>query len=60
MQRQVFSYHIYCPLVTNEGEPIVPWLCRQFDSMQAQLKEENLRTLRIGGFLTEFGALSNS
>lgn len=32
-ERQVFSYHVYCPYVTKEGEPVVPEFCSIFDQL---------------------------
>lgn len=31
--KQVFSYHIYCPLVTPQGEPISTDFCKYFDQL---------------------------
>lgn len=60
LDRQVFSYHIYCPIVTDLGEPIYPLFCDYFAEQQTLLKQQNLKRMKIGGFLTEFGAVSNS
>lgn len=56
----MFSYHIYCPLVTPLGEPKSSEFCRIFDQLQIASKEINTKKMRVGGMLTEFGALSDS
>lgn len=58
--RQVFSYHIYCPLVDDFGEPVSPTFCREFDQLQIASKEMNTQKMKVGAMMTEFGALSNS
>jgi len=58
--RQVFSYHIYCPDVNSEGEPITPALCETFDKNYLSVKAKKAEALGLAAFLTEFGALSNS
>lgn len=58
--RQVFSYHVYCPLVTALGEPKSPTFCRDFDQIFIAGKEMNAQKMRVGAMLTEFGALSDS
>ena len=60
VETQVFSYHIYCPAVTSLGEPKSTKLCQLFDTLQVASKEQNIISMKTGGFLTEFGALSNS
>lgn len=59
-EKQVFSYHIYCPLVTPMGEPVSTQFCQGFDALQVASKEQNLRTMGVGGFLSEYGALSGT
>lgn len=58
--REVYSYHIYCPFVNKQGAPKSPFLCRIFDKIFFRQKNRTVRKLKIGGFLTEFGALNNS
>lgn len=60
LDKQVLSYHLYCPLVTSLGEPISPLFCNITDILTLAKKFENYRNLGIGGFLTEFGALSDT
>lgn len=52
LDKQVFSYHIYCPYVTPKGEPVSTQFCKGFDTLQVASKEQNLRDLKVGGFLT--------
>lgn len=60
MDKQVFSYHVYCPLVTKLGEPVYTKVCQVFDALEVASKEQNLKDLKIGGFMTEYGALSGT
>lgn len=60
LHKQVFSYHVYCPTVTKQGEPTSAAICKAFDRWQLQSKVHNAKALKIGMMLTEFGALSNS
>lgn len=60
LEKQVFSYHLYCPLVTSQGQPTSPSFCKKFDELTLQSKFDNYKALGVGGFLTEFGALSDS
>lgn len=43
-----------------EGDPYSRPICSAFDSLFIDAKEKNVQTIKVGGFLTEFGALSNS
>jgi len=58
--REVLSYHVYCGMVNTQGEPKYTWLCDLLDKKFSDAKKENVKSLQIGGFLTEFGALGNS
>lgn len=60
LDKQVFSYHIYCPYVTPLGEPVSTEFCRVFDTLQVATKEQNIKDMKIGGFMTEYGALSGT
>lgn len=46
--------------MTAQGQPVYPSFCKQFDVLTLQSKFDNYKSLGIGGFLTEFGALSDS
>lgn len=60
MDKQVFSYHVYCPYVSKLGEPVSPAVCKVFDTLEVESKEQNIRQLKIGGMMTEYGALSGT
>jgi endoglycosylceramidase len=60
LDRQVFSYHVYCPYVSKLGEPVSPAVCQGFDTLEVESKEQNIRKLKTGGFMTEYGALSGT
>ena len=60
LDKQVFSYHLYCPLITSEGEPTNAKACKYFDELTVESKLGNSNKVRIAGMLTEFGALSDS
>lgn len=36
--QQVFSYHVYCPLVTPMGEPVNTGFCKYFDELEVASK----------------------
>lgn len=46
--------------MTALGEPKNSQFCNVFDQLEVGSKEANVQNSKIGGFLTEFGALSNS
>jgi len=46
--------------VTPLGEPRSTKFCQGFDGLQLASKEQNIKDLKIGGFLTEYGALSGT
>ncbi|CAD8110655.1 unnamed protein product [Paramecium sonneborni] len=52
--KEVFSYHVYCGI-----EKISSWSCNRINSLLYYLKMRNVQKLKIGGFLTEFGAVGN-
>ncbi|KRX07824.1 Glycoside hydrolase, superfamily [Pseudocohnilembus persalinus] len=58
--REVYSYHIYCPLVNGTGAPISQIGCNIFDKYTSKGNEKNYKDIGLAGFLTEFGALDNS
>lgn len=38
----------------------MPLMCQAWDQLQIGAKENTAKKLRVGAFLTEFGALSNT
>jgi endoglycosylceramidase len=52
LDKQVFSYHVYCPYVSKVGEPVSARICQGFDTLTVESKEQNIKKLKIGGFLT--------
>ena len=56
--RQVLSYHSYCPLVASSGQPASKALCdAYYTSYMEQIVKGDLDKLQAAGFLTEWGAL---
>lgn len=55
--KQVFSYHIYCGFVTGSGCPLSHTLCEYFESAMMYCKTSEMKALKVGGLITEFGAL---
>ena len=56
--RQVLSYHAYCPLVAANGQPENQGLCdAYYASYLTSIVEADLGKLQSAGFLTEWGAL---
>ena len=51
---------MYCPDVTSEGEPKSAKFCKTFDELSVAGKEQNIKSLKIGGILSEYGALSGT
>ncbi|EGR33243.1 hypothetical protein IMG5_057980 [Ichthyophthirius multifiliis] len=60
LDREVYSYHIYCPFISKEGDPLNNYICEGLDNIIFKGKFKEFKGLKVGGFLTEFGALSNS
>ena len=58
--RQAFSYHLYCGAVDPSGEPINPEVCIASDRLQMSVKANFPEKIGVAGFMTEFGALSDS
>jgi endoglycosylceramidase len=58
--REVYSYHIYCPLVDTHSVPKNDLACKLFDRLMFELKEKAAKKLNVGKFLTEFGAIEDS
>lgn len=59
-QNEVFSYHVYCLVVNPFGEPYSRYLCDALDTFFMSGKEKNVKKMKVGGFITEFGAVSDS
>lgn len=57
---EILSYHIYCGVNNKQGEPASALLCKMLDTAFINAKEKNIKSMNVGGFLTEFGALTNS
>lgn len=51
---------MYCPYVTPLGEPVSTKFCSIFDQLEVASKELNAQSMKVGAFMTEYGALSNS
>jgi hypothetical protein len=48
-------------MVTNPlGEAKYDWLCSFLDGFFFDGKVKNLKSMKVGGFLTEFGSLANT
>ena len=59
--RQLLSYHAYCPLVAANGQPKSTAVCdAYYSSYMAAVVEGDLEKLSTAGFLTEWGALVDS
>lgn len=52
--REAFSYHVYCGI-----ERLSDWFCNKINDLLYWLKMGNVRDLKIGGMLTEFGAVGD-
>lgn len=58
--KSVFSFHVYCTLVTPEGEPRNPQFCAEWDIDEFDSHYNWAQKMGLASSLTEFGALSNS
>lgn len=59
VSKQIYSYHVYCPLVTWSCCPRIPLFCELFDTVMFYLKYLEKKHFGSAALLTEFGALSN-
>jgi endoglycosylceramidase len=60
-EREVYSYHVYCSVISaTTGEPVSRTLCDIIDTTVMATKEKAVREMKIGAFLTEFGAVKNT
>ena len=57
--RQMFSYHDYCFLLTPDGQPEFNKPCNSSDAKLFETRMQDLLKLGVGGFLTEWGALKD-
>jgi len=57
---EALSYHVYCGVNNKEGSPASRLLCNVLDTTFVDAKEKNIQSMRVGGILSEFGALTNS
>jgi len=58
--RSVLSYHIYCGPTDREGDPSNIWECDLEDGYFYETSMEDVVRLGGGGFMTEFGAMTNA
>lgn len=58
--REVFSIHVYCGVQNPLGEPKFKPLCTFVDNLTFSTKSRNAKSLKIGAFLTEYGACGNT
>lgn len=56
--RSVFAYHIYCSN-DADGTPKPMVLCRDIVKKEWEAATLNVANMKVGGFLTEFGAVSD-
>mmetsp|Transcript_25536 Transcript_25536/g.64093 ORF Transcript_25536/g.64093 Transcript_25536/m.64093 type:complete len:525 (-) Transcript_25536:47-1621(-) len=57
---EVYSYHIYCQLLDQNGQPKNIGFCNKTDLIQYNVKQHDLGRLRTGGMMTEFGSSNAS
>jgi len=58
--RQVYSYHLYCAPVDQNGNPRNIIECDAIDDLSFVTDMLNLKRIGCGGMLTEFGAMANA
>lgn len=58
--KEVFSYHVYCGIVDSYGAPKRNSVCIGLDHEFVKGKENNAKSLGVGAFMTEFGAIGNT
>ena len=59
-EKEVYSYHVYCKYMNNETSLPVKLLCKGKDYLAVKGKEAAASLLKVGKFITEFGAEDNS
>ncbi len=57
LDRQAYSQHLYCGIVTPSGCPKSQWLCNFVENLLLYFKMAETHKLGCGTLLTEFGAL---
>ncbi|XP_065836649.1 endoglycoceramidase-like isoform X8 [Oscarella lobularis] len=58
--RQVFSYHVYCPLMDSHGQPRSSVLCDLTDEVLIKGRQADVKKMNMSGsFVTEWGAFDN-
>jgi len=60
LNREAFSYHIYCVDADSHGDPKSRAICKLFDDGMFRWRHSTIQKLGSGAFLTEFGAVSNA
>lgn len=58
--RSAYSYHIYCSILDEHGDPRAQPFCDEDEEMVTSFRVADYRRLAVPGFLTEFGANSNT
>ena len=58
--KNILSYHTYCPFKNSHAEPTSAVKCNLIDGIYMQERYANIRRLKIGGMMTEFGSVPES
>lgn len=55
--KAVMSYHTYCPFKNEHAEPTSQTKCNVIDGYYIDSRVANIKKLKIGGMMTEFGSV---
>ena len=58
--KNILSYHTYCPFKNSHAEPTSKVKCNLIDGLYMALRYQNIKKLKIGGMMTEFGSVPES
>lgn len=58
--KDVLSYHTYCPFKNAHNEPASIKKCKIIDLLYMELRMKNVKKLRCGSMMTEFGSMPDS
>lgn len=58
--KDVISYHVYCPWKNEHNEPTSLFKCKILDTIRMLYRNANIKRLKIGSVMTEFGGLPDT
>jgi hypothetical protein len=58
--KDVISYGSFCPFANEQHEPTSVGKCKLVDDVRSTYRNANIKSLKVGSMMTEFGGLPTS